>query len=122
VGVDKKALLAHAPLPTEEVAAPELIGLSGVARVRAFNAGAYNAFYAPVWTADEADRKAMAAQCDEARLAAFTLVDGEGRLLFDESDIAAIREWPAAVVGRIAAVARRLNGLGAGAVEHAEKN
>lgn len=112
---------------------PELIGLGGVARVRAFDLAARNAFYAPVWALSVADptnpsdeekaaRTAATQECDEARLAALTLVDGDGRLMFGVEDAPALRAWPPAAMDRIAAVARRLNGLGVKASEQAAKN
>lgn len=110
---------AENALASESVEMPEL---HGALRVRAFSLGARNAFYAPLWVADEDERRANAKEMDEARLVAFTVVDDEGNLVFTEADIPSIRNWAPGLVDRVAAVARRLNGLGAQAAEQAAKN
>jgi hypothetical protein len=117
-------VFAAATPASEEVAVPEW-GEGTVVRVRAFNLAARNAFYAPLYEVnkdDEDARRAAAREIDEARLAAYTVVDEAGELVFGEADIARLRQMTPAGLDRVAVVARRLNGLGVVAQETALKN
>jgi len=57
-----------------------------------------------------------------AALLVATCVDEKGNRLFTAEDMAALQKKSAASLDAPAAVAMRLNGLGAGSVEQAEKN
>lgn len=123
MGVNNTAPLfpAAKTLVTETIEVPEL---GETLTVRAFNVAARQAYFAPVFNAEsEEARRAGTLECDEARLVAFTVVDADGKLRFAESDIPRLREEvPATAIDRIAAVARRLNGLGVAAQEQSAKN
>lgn len=119
--ITREQVFAACELASETVEVPEF-GEGAAVRVRAFNLGARNAFYAPLWAAPEAERASTAAQMDEARLVAFAVVDAEGNAVFSEADIPMLRNLAPEPLDRIAAVARRLNGLGGKAAETAAKN
>ncbi|MFT0167484.1 hypothetical protein ACLKMY_00450 [Paraburkholderia mimosarum] len=112
----KAAIFGAIRLKTETVDVPEwgegvsviVSEMSGLAR---------DAFYSK-----KAANKDPAISESQADLLIATIVDESGELVFDESDISALRSQSIVALDRIAAVAVRLNGMQANAVEDAAKN
>lgn len=112
----KSAILGSARLKTETVDVPEwgdgvtviVSELSGLAR---------DAFHARKDVS-----KSVPISESQADLLIATIVDESGSLVFDESDIAALRTQSIVAMDRLVAVAVRLNGMQATAVEEAAKN
>lgn len=112
----KSAILGAARLKTETVAVPEwgdgvtviVSELSGLAR---------DAFHAR-----KDMNKSVPISESQADLLIATIVDESGALVFDESDIAALRAQSIGAIDRLVAVAVRLNGMQANAVEEVVKN
>ncbi|URF02969.1 phage tail assembly chaperone [Cupriavidus campinensis] len=111
--LSKAAILAAADLKTEDVEVPEWGGsvrvavMSGLARDN--------------WISRQGDGK-VPYSVFTARVLVSTVVDEDGQPVFDEADIETLRGKNQAAMDRVLAVALRLNGLAATAVEEAEKN
>ncbi|MEM5366566.1 hypothetical protein V4C53_11035 [Paraburkholderia azotifigens] len=111
----KKDILTERHLKTEAVAVPEwgsdvcvlISEMSGLAR---------DAFYAK----KDAENPPISRSQSDLLLA--TVVDESGKLVFDETDIEALRAQSSAVLDRLVAVAVRINGMHAESLEDAEKN
>ena len=113
--LDRDAILGADDLKTERVEVPEwggavLVGtMSGTAR--------------DLW-----EQYMFAGDRDEVRqyvrgsLCAHTIVDADGRRLFDESEIADLSRKSSAALDRVYEVAVRLNRISAADVEELEKN
>jgi len=59
---------------------------------------------------------------NRARLCACTIVDNDGKLLFNEEDIKTLGEKSSLALNRVFDVAKRLNGLGIDEIEDLAKN
>lgn len=111
--LSKAAILGAVDLETEDVEVPEWGGsvrvavMSGLARDKFIGLQGDGGVPYSVFT---------------ARVLVSTLVDEAGAPLFDEADIESLRGKNQAAMDRVLAVALRLNGMAAGAVEKAEKN
>ncbi|WP_284459685.1 hypothetical protein [Cupriavidus campinensis] len=111
--LSKAAILGAADLKTEDVEVPEWGGsvrvavMSGLARDN--------------WISRQGDGK-VPYSVFTARVLVSTVVDEDGQPVFDEADIETLRGKNQAAMDRVLAVALRLNGLAASAVEEAEKN
>lgn len=115
--LSKSAILGAQDLPHEDVPVP---AWGGTVRVRTMTGAERDAFRASV-AAAEGESGVPIGQFSAALLVA-TCVDESGACLFTASDMAALQAKSAAALDAPAAVAMRLNGLGANAVQAAEKN
>lgn len=112
--LSKSSILSADDLKHEDINVP---AWGGSVRVRAM-------------TGTERDEfRALTADADSTRIGMFaaallvaTLVDESGERLFSANDMAALQAKSASSLDGPAMVAMRLNGLGGGAVEDAEKN
>jgi hypothetical protein len=97
-----------------KVLAVEVPELTGTAYVRALTAGERDRF--------EVEHTKSADKDFRARLAAATLCDQEGGLLFAPSDIPRLSALPASVLEPIVQAAVKVNRLGAADIEDLRKN
>lgn len=111
--LSKSEILAARDLESQVVEVPEW---GGAVRVRVMSGLARDEFYAR-----QAEGKLPYSQFCASVLVA-TLIDDAGNALFEEADIAALRGKSQAAMDRVLAVALKLNGLAANAVEEAAKN
>ena len=114
----KEAILAADDLPTEDLHVPEW---GGPVRVRGLNCADRDAFLMELlrWKkGDTFDPAGVHGQ--KAKLVQMTVCNGDGSLLFNVEDRAALGVKSAAALDRIYAVAMRLSGLSAEAAETAE--
>ncbi|OJW11213.1 MAG: hypothetical protein BGO49_11140 [Planctomycetales bacterium 71-10] len=100
-----------APPTIEKVEVP---ALGGHCFIRGMTAGDRDRFEAAHVDADQADYR--------ARIAAFSICDEAGVLLFKPDDVAALAEQFGAALEPIALAANRLNKPTEGAIEDLEKN
>ncbi|MEC5213318.1 hypothetical protein RCH06_001864 [Polaromonas sp. CG_9.5] len=112
--LSKSAILGASDLKHEDVHVP---AWGGTVRVRAMTGQERDEFRAAISTDG-----AMPMGKFSAALLVATLVDDAGKRLFSAEDMAALHAKSAKSLDVPAAVAMRLNGLGAGAVEEAVKN
>ena len=115
--LSKSAILGASDLKNEDVAVP---AWGGTVRIRTMTGQERDEFRASIATA-EGEPGVPIGKFSAALLVA-TCVDESGARLFTADDMAALQAKAAASLDAPAAVAMRLNGLGAGAVEAAEKN
>ena len=115
--LSKSAILAAVDLKTEDVHVP---AWGGTVRIRTMTGQERDEFRASI-AASEGESGVPIGKFSAALLVA-ACVDESGARLFTASDMAALQAKAAASLDAPAAVAMRLNGLGAGAVEAAEKN
>lgn len=115
--LSKAAILAAVDLKTEDVAVP---AWGGTVRIRTMTGQERDEFRAAI-AATEGEAGVPIGKFSAALLVA-ACVDESGARLFTAGDMAALQAKAAASLDAPAAVAMRLNGLGAGAVEAAEKN
>lgn len=106
-------ILAADDLKSEDVEVPEW---GGSVRVIVMTGAARDAFQEQMAESDKS-----ISYFHNSLLVATTVGD-DGAPLFTAADMGALRSKSAAAVTRVAAVAERLNGFGAKAVETAEKN
>lgn len=116
--LSKSDILGAADLATETVDVPEW---GGAVIVRTMTGTERDAFEAAMVKVVDGKRVPDMDNL-RAKLLAATLVDEAGTQLFEPGDLAALGGKRAAALDRIFAVAQRLNGLAAEAVEDAEKN
>jgi hypothetical protein len=104
----KHAILAADDLPREAIATPEWPGTDGKLFVRTMTAAERVAFSLSLSDRDDNPR------LDNywARLAVLTLTDAEGKRVFEDADAEALGRKSGDVLARVAAAAKRLNGLG----------
>jgi len=114
--LNKSAILGASDLKHEDVPVP---AWGGTVRIRNMTGAERDAFRAAIAAQGEAG---VPIGKFSAALLVATCVDESGVRLFDADDMAALQAKSAASLDAPAAVAMRLNGLGAGAVEDAEKN
>lgn len=107
----RETFLTPAVLPREEVAIPEM---GGSVFVRTMTAGERDRYELEHFRNKDRDVR--------ARLAAYTVCDADGKLLFTPTDIPALSAGSAAVLSRIFNVAVRLNHLTPDDVAELEKN
>lgn len=115
--LSKNAILGAKDLPHEDVPVP---AWGGTVRVRTMTGAERDEFRASV-AASDGETGVPIGQFSAALLVA-TCVDESGARLFTTSDMAALQAKAAAALDAPAAVAMRLNGLGANAVDAAQKN
>ena len=115
--LSKSAILGAVDLKTEDVHVP---AWGGTVRIRTMTGQERDEFRASI-AAGESDSGVPIGKFSAALLVA-TCVDDTGARLFTAGDMAALQAKSAASLDAPAAVAMRLNGLGGGAVEAAEKN
>lgn len=112
--LSKSAILGASDLKHEDV---EVTAWGGTVRVRVMTGGERDQFRAAI----QSDDGVPVGKFSAALLAA-TLIDEAGRRLFTMDDMEELQAKSAASLDGLAAVAMRLNGLGATAVEDAVKN
>lgn len=115
--LSKSAILGASDLKTEDVHVP---AWGGTVRIRTMTGAERDEFRASI-AATEGEAGVPIGKFSAALLVA-ACVDESGARLFTAADMAALQAKAAAALDAPAAVAMRLNGLGAGAVEAAEKN
>ncbi len=115
--LSKSAILSASDLKNEDVAVP---AWGGTVRIRTMTGQERDEFRASI-AASEGEPGVPIGKFSAALLVA-ACVDESGARLFTADDMAALQAKAAASLDAPAAVAMRLNGLGAGAVEAAEKN
>lgn len=108
----KDQILAANDAATQTVDVPEWGGAIGVIAMNGIARDAFNASVA----------KGQPQSLFIANLLVATVVDDAGNPVFTVADVDALQKKNAAVTGRIADVAMKLNGLGASATEDAAKN
>lgn len=111
--LSKAAILAAVDLETQDVEVDEW---GGTVRVAVMSGKARDDFFAR-----QGEGSVPYSQFAATVLVA-TIVDENGGLMFEESDIEALRAKSPAATERVLAVAMKLNGIGPKAVEEAEKN
>lgn len=111
--LSREAILGASQSKTEDVDVAEW---GGAVRIAVMSGAARDAF-----TERQASEK-QPYSVFQARLIVATAVDEHGQALFTEADIEALRGKHISVLDRLVAVALRVNGMQAGAVEAAEKN
>ena len=116
--LEREEILGASDLPTATVAVPEW---GGEVIVKTMMAAERDA-----WEAANVKGRGKHARLEmvniRARLAAATVVDEAGALLFKQADVEALGAKSAAAVDRIFAVAMTLNGLSDKDLEELEKN
>lgn len=110
----KAAILGALDLTTEDVEVPEW---GGTVRVAMMSGKARDAFFARQEKAGGLPPSQFSATVLVA-----TIVGEDGKPIFEQSDIEAMREKSPEALERVLAVALKLNGLGPKAVEDARKN
>jgi hypothetical protein len=115
--LDKSAILGASDLKSEDVAVP---AWGGTVRIRTMTGAERDEFRASIATT-EGESGVPIGKFSAALLVA-TCVDESGARLFTADDMAALQAKAAASLDAPTAVAMRLNGLGANAMEVAEKN
>lgn len=115
----KEAILAADDLKKEVVDIEEWGGSVGV---RTMTAAERDVYESSLISRDSAGNMITDTRNMRAKLVALTLVDEAGARLFTETEIEALTAKSADVMHRLSEVAQRLNGMGAKAVETAEKN
>jgi hypothetical protein len=113
--LSKSAILGAADLKHEDVPVPQW---GGTVRVRVMNGIERDEFRAALATAGDT----VPVGKFSAALLAASCIDESGARLFTMEDVEALQAKSAASLDAPAAVAMRLNGLGANAVEDAAKN
>lgn len=111
--LSKAAILAAIDLQTEDVPVPEW---SGTVRVAVMSGKARDDFFA------RQGEGGLPYSQFAAMVLVATIVDENGALMFDASDIEALRAKSPAATERVFSVAMRINGIGPKAAEDAEKN
>lgn len=113
--LDRNSILTADDLKTEDVNCPEW---GGAVRMRVLTGTQRDAFGASLRSADgKSDTGNF-----RARLVVWCAVSDAGVALFTSDDVAALGEKSGSVLGRLADVAERMNGMGAVAVETATGN
>ncbi len=115
--LSKSAILGASDLKHEDVPVP---AWGGTVRIRTMTGEERDEFRASI-AATDGEAGVPVGKFSAALLVA-TCVDENGNRLFSTEDMAALQAKSAASLDAPAAVAMRLNGLGAAAVEAAEKN
>jgi hypothetical protein len=115
--LSKSAILGASDLKTEDVAVP---AWGGTVRIRTMTGAERDEFRASIATT--AGESGVPIGKFSAAVLVATCVDESGSRLFTADDMAGLQAKAAASLDAPAAVAMRLNGLGVGAVEAAEKN
>jgi hypothetical protein len=116
--LSKKDILAAVDIKTETVSVPEW---GGEVLVQGMTGTQRDAFEASIVHLE--GKKAAADLANiRAKLVALSVVDEEGDLLFDESDVEALGEKSAVALQRVFEVAQRLSGLTQADVEELAKN
>jgi hypothetical protein len=115
--MDKAAILSKQDLRQETLSVPEW-GCD--VTVREMTGRERELYEQGLLTGDGDNRKVDVGRL-RARLVAFTVVNGDGRRLFDEADIDALAEKAGRPLKRIADVASRLNGIGEAEVAEEKK-
>lgn len=111
--MDKATLLAALE---SEVKSLEVKAVNAVLNFKVMTGKARDEFQALISAGDKT------ASHFEAAIVAATVVDAEGVLLFTEADVAILRDKAAGAVSEIAALALKVNKIGADAEEEARKN
>lgn len=115
--LSKSAILGASDLKHEDVEVP---AWGGTVRIRTMTGEERDEFRTSI-ASNNGDAGVPVGKFSAALLVA-TCVDEQGTRLFTTEDMAALQAKSAASLDAPAAVAMRLNGLGSGAVEAAEKN
>ncbi|KAI3591656.1 hypothetical protein D9X30_3481 [Cupriavidus sp. U2] len=111
--LSKKAILEAADLETKDVEVPEW---GGSVRVAVMSGRDRDEYYAR-----QGEGK-LPYSLFSASILVATVVDEDGKPLFTAEDIDPLRAKSQAAMDRVLAVALKINGLGPGAIEEAEKN
>lgn len=114
----KDAILSASDLQHEDVAVPEW---GGTVRVRVMT-GAERAQFEEDSFRIEGGKAVPQLDNYQARLVALCAIDEHGHRLFSVADIEVLGGKSATALGRVYAVARRINGIGTEAAEAARKN
>jgi len=118
----KAQILAAADLTTEVVPVPEW---GGEVLVRSLTGAARDQYEADFLLIDTSRGKPtydMDLENARARLVALSVVDEDGKLLFDDADVFALGEKSAAALDRVYSTAKRISGLSDEDVEELRKN
>jgi hypothetical protein len=111
----REAILTAQDLAHEDVPVPEW---GGTVRVRTLTGAERDALGAAMVDAD-GKPDLVGYRC---RMVAASVVDEAGARLFSDADAAALGAKSASALDRVASAVERINGMGAEAVEAAEKN
>lgn len=113
--LSREAILGAPDLRTEDVSVPEW---GGDVRVRVLTGTERDTLGKSLMGADgKADMTDY-----ESKMLALCLVDEAGNRLFSDADVRALAGKSASALRRVYEVAERINAMGAGAVDTAEKN
>jgi hypothetical protein len=104
----RDAILAAPDLATQDVEVPEW---GGTVRLRMMNGQERDAFEASCMVSKADGTQEFNMRNLRARLVAVTLVDAEGKRLFNEGDVDALGRKSAKALGRVFEVASKLNGI-----------
>lgn len=116
--LDRNAILDAQDLRTLDVPAPEW---GGDVRLRELT-GLERAEYDALGVVRQGDDVHVDMRRWQVRLVAMSLVTPEGHRMFDASEVELLGAKSGVALGRIAAAAARLNGMGVQAAEGVEKN
>ncbi len=111
--LNKAAILAADDLPRESVTVPEW---GGEVLVRTMTGTERDAFESSLLEKDKRMENMR------ARLVSLTLCDETGERMFSDDEVTALGKKSAIALDRVFAVAQRLNGIGAGAVDTAKND
>ena len=111
--LNKAAILAADDLPRESVTVPEW---GGEVLVRTMTGTERDAFETSLLEKDKRMENMR------ARLVSLTLCDETGERMFSDDEVTALGKKSAIALDRVFAVAQRLNGIGAGAVDTAKND
>ena len=111
--LSKAAILGAVDLKTEDVEVPEW---GGTVRVVMMSGKTRDEFFGR-----QGEDKVPYSQFAASVLVA-TVIDEDGKTVFEEGDVESLRAKSQAAMDRVLAVSLRLNGIGPNAAEAAEKN
>jgi len=114
----KQEILAAADLSIEDVEVPEW---GGVVRVRALSAAERDRFEDSLMTG-RGKKRQFSMMNARAKLVALTVVDEQGKQIFNDQDVAALGAKSAAALSRVFDAAMRLAGLTEDDVEELTEN
>ena len=115
----REQILGASDLGMEDVPVPEW---GGVVRIRGLTGAERDAFEEGVIRFRGRETPDVRLINIRARMVSLAAVDGDGRRLFSEHDVAELGKKSAAALSRLFDVATRLAGMTAGEVETLEKN
>lgn len=116
--LSKEAILAVNDVQFEDVAVPEW---GGTVRVKSLSGSERDALEASMIEGKGKNANVNLANL-RAKLVARSIVDGEGRRIFEDTDIAELGKKSAAALNRVYEVAQRLSGITQEDVDELTKN